>query len=60
MDTNVIRERLLAIRGNLSQRKAAALYHIPLRTWENWEMGVRTPPLYVIEMMEDLKALREP
>jgi transcriptional regulator with XRE-family HTH domain len=45
-------DRLKAARGNLSQAKAAALLDIPLRTWEDWERGARTPPEYVIALIE--------
>ena len=28
-------------------------YNIPKRTIENWESGKRTPPAYVLEMLEN-------
>lgn len=37
---------------NISQRKAATLIGMPLRTLENWLAGVRTPP----EWLEQLAA----
>ena len=46
--------RLKAARGTLSQAKAAAQLGIPLRTWEDWERGVRIAPEYVIAMIEKL------
>jgi DNA-binding transcriptional regulator YiaG len=49
-----IPERLKALRGSLSQKQAAAKLEIPLRTWEDWERGVRTPPEYVVIMIEKL------
>ena len=55
MTTDEIRSRLLAIRGPLSQAKAAAKYHIPRRTWENWEAGDRIPPEYILYLLEELK-----
>ncbi len=36
----------------LSQAKFAAAYHIPMRTLQDWERAVRTPPDYVIELLE--------
>lgn len=49
------RTRLLAIRGDRSQAKAAADYHIPIRTWEDWEAGRRKPPEYVLLLLERIK-----
>ena len=54
-----IPDRLREIRGELSQAKAAALYGVPKRTWEDWERGIRTPPEYVVRLIEDLKKARE-
>lgn len=36
----------------LSQAAFAEKYHIPKRTYESWEMGQRTPPEYVVELLE--------
>lgn len=36
----------------LSQRAFAQRYRIPLRSIENWEGGQRTPPSYVLELLE--------
>jgi len=47
-------ERLKAARGTLSQAAAAAQINIPLRTWEDWERGRRSPPEYVLRMIEKL------
>lgn len=41
----------------LSARAFGEKYHIPARTIENWEMGVRTAPIYVLELLE--RAVRE-
>lgn len=41
----------------LSARAFGEKYHIPTRTIENWEMGVRTAPIYVIELLG--RAVRE-
>lgn len=36
----------------LSQAAFSKKYHIPLRTIQDWEREVRTPPEYVIELLE--------
>ena len=36
----------------LSQAQFAKLLGIPKRTIENWESGRRTPPVYVLEMLQ--------
>ncbi len=36
-----------------TQKEFAARYHIPLRTIQNWETGVRTPPEYIINLLEN-------
>ena len=35
----------------LSMKEAAQLIGVPLRTWENWELGYRTPPDYVEKLI---------
>ncbi|MCD8299889.1 MAG: helix-turn-helix domain-containing protein [Clostridiales bacterium] len=35
-----------------TQSEFAARYHIPSRTIQNWEAGVRTPPGYMCELLE--------
>ncbi len=50
----IIPDRLKIARSTLSQAKAAEQLGIPLRTWEDWERGVRTPPEYVVAMIEKL------
>lgn len=47
-----IPERLKNARCTLSQAAAAAQLNIPLRTWEDWERGARTPPEYVVALIE--------
>jgi DNA-binding transcriptional regulator YiaG len=37
------------LRG-LSQSKAAALIGVPVRTYQNWEIGYRRPPDYVLRL----------
>ena len=36
-----------------TQSEFAARYKIPFRTVQNWETGVRTPPEYMMELLED-------
>ena len=40
-------------RTGLSAKKFADKYNIPKRTYEKWESGERTPPLYVINMLTE-------
>lgn len=35
-----------------TQSEFAARYHIPFRTIQNWETGVRKPPEYMIDLLE--------
>ena len=46
-----IREMRTAL-GN-TQGEFAARYHIPFRTIQNWEAGVRNPPEYIIDLLEN-------
>lgn len=41
----------------LAQVKFGEMYHIPRRTIEDWERGVRIPPEYVLELLE--RAVKE-
>lgn len=36
-----------------TQSEFAARYNIPFRTIQNWEAGVRTPPEYIMSLLED-------
>ena len=36
-----------------TQQEFAKRYNIPFRTIQNWESGVRTPPDYVVELLEE-------
>ena len=36
-----------------TQSEFAARYNIPFRTIQNWETGVRTPPEYMVSLLED-------
>lgn len=47
-------DTIKAIRSKtgLSQVKFSRVLHIPRRTLEDWEAGVRLPPAYVVELLE--------
>lgn len=42
----------------LGQTALAKRFGIPLRTVQNWHEGVRTPPDYVVNMIEELLQLK--
>lgn len=44
--------RELRARTGLTQAAFAAALHIPKRSIENWEGGDRTPPAYLVELIE--------
>lgn len=44
--------REMRIRLGDTQSEFAARYHIPLRTIQNWETGMRKPPGYIITLLE--------
>lgn len=37
----------------LSQAEFSELYHIPKKTIQNWEQGIKLPPEYVFELLEE-------
>ncbi len=39
-------------RTGLSQARFGERYHIPKRTIEDWETERRTPPVYVVELLD--------
>lgn len=41
----------------LSQSKFASKFNIPLSTYFHWEQGMRTPPKYVVDMMQTILEL---
>ena len=43
--------------SGLTQAAMADRFGIPLRTIENWDSGVRTPPGYVLRMMAEILKL---
>lgn len=38
----------------ISQTELARRFDIPLRTIQNWHAGVRKPPQYVVNMLQQL------
>jgi len=51
-----IKDKLKELRAKtkLSQVKFANHFNIPIHTYECWEMGIRKPPIYIVEMIEKL------
>lgn len=51
-----IKDRLKQIRSitGMTQHTFADMFKIPYSTYEQWEMGIRKPPVYVIEMIETI------
>lgn len=47
-------EQIKSIRSStgMSQARFGATYEIPIRTIQDWERGIRTPPAYVIKLLE--------
>ncbi len=37
---------------DMTQKAFAKYLNIPVRTLEEWERGARTPPAYVVELIE--------
>lgn len=54
-----MKEELKALRekSGLSQQKFADKYGIPFRTFQDWELGNRVPPEYVVEMLAKVVGL---
>lgn len=52
--------RCIRAAAGLTQAAFAAAYGIPKRTFESWEMGERTPPPYVIRLLEAAVAANRP
>lgn len=50
-DTTII-DRVKALRGNITQQEFSKAYGVPLRTLQNWELGVNIPPAYVLDLLE--------
>ena len=46
--------RKLRVNTGLSQAQFAAYFHMPTCTLQDWEHNRRTPPAYVLYMMQEL------
>lgn len=46
--------RKLRVNTGLSQAQFAAYFHIPTCTLQDWEHNRRTPPAYMLYMMQEL------
>ena len=44
-------EEIRAILG-ISRAEFSRRYHIPVRTLENWDAEIQSPPEYVLELLE--------
>ena len=51
--------RDLLQKHGLTQKALSLRFDIPLRTIENWSTGVRTPPDYLVKMMDELLTLKK-
>lgn len=50
----------IANAAGMSVRQLAIRFGIPQRTIEQWASGARTPPDYVLRMMEEIIKKEEP
>ena len=49
----------IRISTGMKQSQVADIYGIPHRTYQNWELGIRKGPSYVVNgIIEDLKELK--
>lgn len=50
------KDRLKQIRSitGMTQHTFADRFNIPHSTYEQWEMGIRKPPVYVVDMIETI------
>ena len=53
----VVRE--LRTNTGMSQSKFSSYFDIPLSTLQDWEHGRRTPPIYIIMMMQRILELEK-
>ena len=44
-------ERIRKLLG-ISRAEFSRRYHIPVRTLEDWDAGLKKPPVYVMELLE--------
>lgn len=55
---DAVRIKELRKKTGYTQKQFGALLGIPMRTIQDWELGYRTPPEYVIDMIEELLYLK--
>lgn len=48
-NTKELRERF-----GLTRKELSSFFHVPPRTIQSWELGDRSCPVYVFEMMEEI------
>lgn len=44
----------ICLKHRISQSELSRRYGIPLRTVQDWHSGIRTPPPYVVKMIDTL------
>lgn len=44
--------KALRLACKMTQKAFAEYLNVPLRTYEAWERGLRTPPAYLVELIE--------
>ncbi len=42
----------IRLKTGLKQKDFANTYHIPVDTYRKWELGLRIPPKYVLELLQ--------
>ena len=47
-----MRIKEMRLKTGLTQAKIASLLNVPIRTWQSWELGERTCPAYVVNLIE--------
>ncbi len=54
MSSSELTERIRSLRKKtgLTGEQFSQKYHIPFNTLRKWEGGFRTPPIYVVELLE--------
>ena len=53
MEVSFMTIKEMRMKLDMTQEMFSKRYNIPKRTIENWESGKRTPPAYVLEMLEN-------
>lgn len=50
-----LRIKTIRKKAGMTQVRFAEKYGIPKRTLESWEMGERTPPEYIVNLLEKIE-----